>query len=216
MLGVFNRLTGRPTTADAILDTTKYQVLTEANNELIGVIASICPWVLYPTGAIPTMSTSDSKVFTFGTDTNGYAKTPIGKTGIYPTLSSVPDMPWREGLDYLWEGSQIRIPNDGTYTGTLYYRGVIQPDDLTAISNPTLLPEAARVLIPHIGALNYARQAARNPSLAQMELDYLGYPWGNSQGAFANWCVTWKKAFRQGGALGVSITGRQIALAGQE
>jgi hypothetical protein len=215
LLGTFNDLTGRPS-ADAITDPRKYGWLSLANNELIANIAAICPWTLYPTGAFPTMTTADNKIFTFGTDTNGYAKTPIGKTGIYTSLSSIPDSPWREGWDYLDEGSQIRIPNDNTYSGTLYYRGIVQPDDLASGTNPSLLPEASRVLIPHIAALNFARSVGRNPQLAQMELDYLGYPWAaESPGAFARWCLAWKTAFRNGGALGRTITGRQLAIAGQ-
>jgi hypothetical protein len=189
--------------------------LTLANNELIATIAGICPWVLYPTGAIPTLSTVDNKVFTFGSDSNGYPITPTGKTGIYPSLSSIPDSPWREDWDYLNEGSQIRIPNDGTYSGTLYFRGIAQPTDLDATHNPTLLPEAARVLIPHIAALNYARLAARNPDLANLEMAYLGTPWSQSPGAFAQWCLTWKTAFRTGGALGITLSGRQLAIASQ-
>jgi hypothetical protein len=206
LLGTFNDITGRPQPADAIQDTRKYGWLTLANNELIANIAAICPWVLYPTGAFPTMSTVDSKIFTFGTDTNGYPITPIGKTGIYTDLTSIPDSPWREGWDYLNEGSQIRIPNDGTYTGTLYYRGIVQPADLNATSNPTLLPEASRVLIPHIASLNFARSFARNPALVAMELDYLGTPWGMKPGAFSQWCVAWRTQFRSGGALGVSAS----------
>lgn len=210
MLGLFNRLTGRPG-SDAITDPTKYLWLTEANNELIGAIASVCPNVLYSAPAL--LSTTDSKVFTFGTDGNGYAKTPMGKTGIYPDLASVPDSPWREGLDYMAEGSQIRIPNDGSYSGPLYWRGVSQPADIDATHNPLLLPEASRALIAHIATLNFARAFARNPNLAQLELDYLGEPWGNNKGQFAQWCLVWRKAFRAGGA--IAITGRQLAISSQ-
>lgn len=209
---MFNRLTGRPT-ADAITDATKYLWLSEARNELIATIASICPSVLV--GAPALLTTTDSKVFTFGTDTNGFAKTPFGKTGIYPDLASIPDSPWREGQDYLSEGSQIRIPHDNTYTGTLYYRGVTQPDDIDATHNPTLLPEASRMLIPHIATLNFARAFARNPALAQMELDYLGEPWGTNKGQFAKWLLVWRKQFRSGGALGATVTGMQLALGSQ-
>lgn len=209
LLDLFNRVTGRPA-ADAILDTTKYKWLTEANNELIGLIAGICPNTLL--GAPTACVTSDSKVFTFGSDSNGYAIAPIGKTGIYTSLSSVPDLPWVEGLDYLNEGEQIRIPHDGTYSGTLYWRGITPPADLTAISNPTLFPAASRVLIPHIAALNYGKAAARNPSLVDEMMTYLGEPWGMNKGAFARWALTWKTQFRKGGALGTNFTGRSLAL----
>lgn len=201
----FNDLCGRPS-ADAITDVRKYGWLTEANNELVSAIAAVCPWTLYPTGTIPTLSTADNKIFTFGTDANGSPIAPLGKCGIYTSLSSIPGGPWREGADYLNEGSQIRIPNDGTYSGTLYYRGITQPADLNATSNPTLLPEASRQLIPHIAALNFARSFARNPALAQMMLDYLGEPWKeNTKGAFARWCLAWRTAFRSGGAMGQMV-----------
>lgn len=208
-MDLFNRLTGRPS-ADAILDATKYKWLSEANNELIGAIASISPNVLV--GSPTACVTSDSKVFTFGSDTNGYAISPMGKTGIYTSLSAVPDWPWREGQDYLSEGSQIRIPHDNSYSGTLYWRGITPPADLDATHNPTLLPEASRVLIPHIATLNFARAGARNPSLVDEMASYLGDPWGNKPGAFAKWCLTWRTQFRRGGALGSNFTGRQLAL----
>lgn len=166
-------------------------------------------------GAPATMSTTDSKVFTFGTDTNGYAVAPMGKAGIYPSLSAVPDSPWREGFDYLSEGSQIRLPNDRTYGSTLYWRGITAPADLDATHNPTLLPEASRVMIPHIAALNYSKAAARNPALVDEMMTYLGEPWGGNKGAFARWATTWRTQFRHGGALGTGFTGRQLALLNQ-
>lgn len=138
----------------------------------------------------------------------------MGKTGIYPSLSSVPDCPWREGYDYMNEGSQIRLPSDRTYSGTLYWRGITQPADLDATHNPALLPEASRVMISHIAAMNYGRAAAKNPALVDEMKDYLGEPWGNSKGAFARWALTWRTAFRNGGALG-SVTGRMLALTNQ-
>lgn len=139
----------------------------------------------------------------------------MGKTGIYTSLSAVPDWPWREGLDYLNEGEQIRIPHDGTYSGTLYWRGITPPADLDATHNPTLLPAASRVLISHIAALNYGKAAARNPALVDEMAAYLGEPWGANKGAFARWCLTWKTQFRQGGALGNYLTGRNLALLSQ-
>lgn len=161
------------------------------------------------------MVTTDSKIFTFGTDSNGYAIQPMGKTGIYPSLTAVPDSPWREGYDYLNEGEQIRLPNDRTYSGTLYWRGIAPPADLDATHNPTLLPAASRVLIPHIAALNYSKAAARNPALVDEMAAYLGEPWGLNKGTFARWCTTWRTQFRHGGALGASYSGRQLAILDQ-
>lgn len=213
LLALFNRLAGRPT-ADAVTDVTKYQWLNEAQQELVSAMAAVCPNVLYPTGALPTMSTVDSSIFTFGTDTNGYPIAPIGKAGLYTSLQHVPDTPWREGVDYLNEGSQIRIPSNGTYTGTLYWRGITMPADLDATHAPALYPAASRVLLAYLATMNFSTAFTVNLPLADEMRAYLGTPWGQGPGAFARWCLTWRTQFRAGGVLG-TITGRDLALGQQ-
>lgn len=214
LLDRFNSLTGRPA-ADAITATAKYGWLTEAQAELIAAVATICPHVLYPKvgySSMPTLSTTDNQVFTFGNDQNGYPIAPVGKTQVYTSLSNIPDCPWREGLDYLNEGSQIRIPNNGTWSGTLYWRGITMPRDIDASNAPALYPAPSRILIPYIAALNFATAQTRNVALADGMRAYLGQPWGGNKGAFARWCTTWRTQFKQGGALEVGLTGRAIAL----
>jgi hypothetical protein len=218
-LGVFNRLAGRPATDAAIGDPQKYQWLSEAQNEIVGAIAGICPNVLYPTvayGSLPTLTTSDNQVFTFGTDSNGYAVTPIGRTKIFRSLNDLPDWPMRPGVDYLPEGgTAIRIPNNGTYTGTLYWLGITNPPDIDATHQPSLFPEASRELIPVLAVKNFTEAANRNPDLAATMLRRLGSPWAPSYpGAFARWCQTWRTQFAGGGALG-TWSGLQLALMSQ-
>jgi hypothetical protein len=170
------------------------------------MIAGVAPYSLYPKvayGSFPTLSTTDNQVYTFGTDSNGYAITPIGKTGIYPTLNSIPDFPWREGQDYLNEGSQIRIPDNRTYSGTLYWRGITQPVDIDATHQPSIIPEGARELIVIDAVRQFSEEGARNPNLAALML-------GEWNTAWPTWCLAWKTQFRQGGALG-NYTARQIA-----
>src|SRR2546421_272803 len=120
LLALFNQKTQRPAN-DPVTDATKYGYLAKAQGSVVADIAGICPWVLY--GAPQACVTADQKVFTFGTDADGQPVTPVGRVGIYASLTAVPDSPLAQGRDYLAEGSQIRIPNNGTYSGTLYWRG---------------------------------------------------------------------------------------------
>jgi len=204
-LSVFDRKAGRPP-ADSILDSAKYQRLSESQNRVVAMLSGIAPHVLYPTGTLPTLTTVDTKVFTFGTDANGYPIAPMGKTGIYSDLSAVPNCPWREGFDYLNEGIQIRIPNNGTYGGTLYWRGITPPPDITASTQPVLFPEASRELIVIDAVRQFAMEFNRNPDLA-------GNMLGEWNLAWPQWCLVWKTQFRSGGALG-AWTGFQLAIAG--
>lgn len=216
LLGYFNRLIGR-TGTDSISDPTKYQMLSEAQNELIADIAAIAPHVLYPTVAydsIPTLTTSDNQVYTFGTDPNLYAKFPMGKGGIFASLDDIPTYPLRQGVDYMNEGTQIRALNNSTLPATLYWYGISQPADINATDQPAIQPEAARELIGLRAAYNFGSEGNRNAPLAQTMAVRYGYPLHESKpGRFAWWCLTWKTQFRGGGAL-ASYTGRQLALGG--
>lgn len=214
LLALFNRLTGRPT-SDSISDPSKYQRLTEAQNEIVAAIAAICPNVLYPTvtyASIPTLSTADGgKTFTFGTDSNGYSITPLGKAQIYTSLNDIPSNPWREGVDYIaLGGTAIQIPNNNTYSGTLYWRGISPPADIDASHQPSLFPEASRVLIAVRAAYNFGGEGVRNPDLvATMAVRY-GAPLSPAPGAFAHWCAAWKTQFKTGGVL-QSVSGLAVA-----
>lgn len=205
LLGQFNRLAARPDT-DAITSATKYIWLAEAQNEVVADIASRSPNVLY--GAPAALSTSDGGfTFTFGTDSNGYALFPMGKVGIYPTLNSIPDIPWNEGVDYLNEGIRIRIPNNRTYAGTLYWRGITPPPDISASTQPSLFPEMARELITMTAVKNFAQAGNLDPELAQQMMDQYSR-------AFPRWMLVYRTQFRNGGALGAltsSITASPYA-----
>lgn len=203
LLGIFNRKAGRPS-ADAIPTDSKYQRLTESQNRVVAMLSAVAPYSLYPKGAIPTLTTTDNKVFTFGTDSNGYPIAPMGKAGIYPSLGAIPGCPWIEGCDYLNEGTQIRIPNNRTYFGTLYWYGITPPADITADSQPSLFPEASRELIVIDAVRQFATEYVRNNELA----DRMEREWNL---AWPQWCLMWKTNFRSGGAL-QSWTGRDLAL----
>lgn len=214
LLAYFNRLIGR-TGTDAILAATKYLWLSEAQNQVVADIASICPHVLYPTAAtasLPTLTISAAgDIGTFGSDANSYAKFPMGKGNIFAALEDIPTNPF---TDYLNEGTQIRALNNTTLPATLYWYGISQPADIDATHQPAINPEAARELIGLRAAYNFGLAGARNAPLSQLMAAEYGYPLHDSKpGRFAFWALTWKTQYRGGGAL-TSFTGLDLALSG--
>lgn len=204
----FNQRAGRPT-ADSITDAQKYQRLARAQNRVVAQIASVAPNSLYPkvaTVSMPTLTTTDNQIFTFGTDTAGYPNFPMGHGGIYPSLEAIPDAPWTEGRDYMREGNQIRIPSNGTYAGTLYWYGIAQPTDISASVEPAVIPEAARELIVIEAVRSFSQEWLRNAALA----DEMNNEWDRQ---WPIWCLVYKTQFKNGGALSV-LTGFQVAALG--
>ena len=167
LLTRFNQLSGRPVT-DAITDATKYQRLADAQDSVITRIAAICG--KQQMSAPTAMATADGgATWTFGTDGNGYALYPLGGK-VFPSLASVPDYPWTPGLDYLDEGTQIRMPNGLKWTGPLYWYGVSGPQQISASVQPVLQPPPARILIVIDAVRTFAEEFTRNAGLAdQME-----------------------------------------------
>lgn len=197
-LGMLNRDASRPT-ADEITDATKYQYLTEGQATVFADVSVRAPDALL--GAPGTMVTADNKVFTFGTDADGYPLSPMGKVRIFTSLASIPDAPMREGYDYLNEGTQIRIPNDSTYAGTLYWRGITPPKDIAAggANEPSLFPPPSRVLLVN-RAVRILAVSTNRPDLAdEMDLQYYG-DGGLRIGHLARWCLHWKTQFSSGGS----------------
>lgn len=198
LLDLFNRLTGRKSAEAAIPDTTKYTWLSEAQNEVVSEIATIAPWVLYQKvgyGAMPTLATTDNQVFTFGLDSDSNPIMPFGKTQIYRNLSDIPDMPMIPDWDYLDEGTQIRLPRNRTYTGTLYWRGVVMPGVIDATHDPAFNPRPLNELVAIRAAKNFAESGnLRNAALA----DRMRLRWKER---FPYWMLVLRKQFDRGGAL---------------
>lgn len=216
LLGYFNRQIGR-STSDAITPATKYQMLSEAQNELIADLSAACPHVLYPTVAtasLPQLTISAAgDIGTFGTDPNLYAKFPLGYGNIYQSLTDIPTSPF---LDYMNEGTQIRARNNGTLPSTLYWYGISQPADIDATTQPAIFPEAARELIGIRAAYNFGTEGNRNQPLSERMAVKYGYTLNPGKpGRFDHWCLAWKSQYRLGGALG-SFTGMHLAIAGSQ
>src|SRR5512146_180954 len=101
LLELFNDLTGRAAT-DSVQPTKKYTWLTRAMYEVVSELATVAPSSLYQkvgTSSLPTMSTTDNNVFTFGTS-GGAAIVPFGSAQIYKHLTDIPDRPMVKDLDY--------------------------------------------------------------------------------------------------------------------
>lgn len=206
LLSWFNRKAGRPD-ADTITDASKFQRLSESQNRIIAKIGAVAPQSLYPKVSyanMPQLTTTDNQVWIFGTDTNGYPVSPMGKAWIGPSLAGLLDNPWVEGYDYYNEGTQIRIPDDRTYSGPLYWYGIANPPDITALTQPSIFPEAARELIVIDAVRQFATEYDRNEAMASV----MAAEWGD---AWPTWCLSWKTNFRKGGALS-GYTGRDLAL----
>ena len=208
LLTRFNELAGRGA-SDTISDSNKYRRLADAENVVLADAASRVPKAFVNKGsyaAMPTLSTTDSQVFTFGTDVNGDPLFPIGKVEIYPSLSSVPDSPWIEGVDYLNEGTQIRIPSNRTWGGTLYWRGIAPVLPIDGTNQPSIIPPPFRMLIVYEAVRRFAEEGKADLELAdRMAMNY--------QREFARFCLTLKTQFSNGGALG-GMSGRNLTFLG--
>lgn len=207
LLKMFNRKAGRPVT-DAITDALKYERGSEAQNTVIAKMSAVAPYALYPHaayGSLPTLTTTDNQIYTFGSDANLYAKFPMGKGGIYTSLNDIPNFPLVPGRDYMIEGTQIRALNNGTLPATLYWYGIGNPADFNATDQPALFPEASRKLIVIEWVREFAQEFLRNATLA----DEMANEWDRE---WPTWCLVWKTQFRSGGALNC-LTGMDIAIA---
>jgi hypothetical protein len=208
LLTKFNQAAQRPT-GDTISDSDKYQRIADAQSVVIADIAARCPQSLYQKvaySAMPTLTTADNQVFTFGSDVNGDALFPTGKVRIFPSLQAIPDYPWVEGGDYLNEGSQIRIPNNRTFAGPLYWRGIAPVLPITATNAPSLLPPPSRILIVNEAVRSFAEEGNRSSEMADRASQQYDHN-------MARWCLVWKTQFKSGGALG-GITGREALMMG--
>lgn len=193
LLSQMRELAGIPT-ASEITAASLYARLARAQQEVIEDIAAIYPNCLYTTTGPATLTTSDSKVWTFGNDGQTNAQAPMGFVRIFRSLSDYPDNPLEPGIDYLDEGTQIRIPNNRTESGTLYWHGIPTPTDISASQAPALRPAPARRLIVIKAVETFSREGGQRFDMADdMERLYAR--------EFAKHMLVWRTRFVSGGAL---------------
>jgi hypothetical protein len=200
LLAMFDRLAGRPD-ADEISDANKYVRLAEAQHEVVQDIAAIYPYCLYRTGGPTATTTTGGIVHTFGNDGNDEnAQGPIGHVWIGRSTARYPDPDLIEGVDFINEGTQIRMVNERSESA-LYWNGIATPADISASVEPTLRPAPARILIVIKAVKNFAEEGDHNPGLAgAMDQRY--------SREFAKWMLVFRTQFRAGGALSLNAIDR--------
>lgn len=198
MLGAFDRMAGRPA-SDQIAAETKYVWLSEAQNEVVADIAARMPEVLYTPGAIAMTTPDGGHTFNYGNDPNGNPIFPMGKTRIFTQLTAVPDGPLVPGFDYLDEGWRIEIPNNRTYPGPLYWRGIVPPLDINATTPPAIMPPPARELITFLAVKNFGQAGNINPEMAAQMTEL----WSRS---FPRWMLVFRTQYASGGVLGPMVS----------
>lgn len=177
-----------------------YPLLADAQEETIRELAARGDVVkaLYQAPAALTPA-ADRKTFTFGVDPNNGAENilPMGWVQISTRLSAFSGdsfVGWREGVDFISEGTRIRIPSDHAYSGTLYGRWVPTPPRITAAVASIIRPAQARELIVCKAIIAFGRQGAVAPALVAAAQ-------ANWAQKFPIWCLTYKKQFKGGGGL---------------
>lgn len=166
LLAKARELLNRPTTDELLPDATMYSLMTSAQKRAFHDLLVRVPQAMY---GIPTAITSaDSGAsYTFGTGVF-----PVGHARIFSTLSDYPDSPLEEGIDYVYEGDAIRIPNNRTRTfpnGGPYAQWVTLPGVVDGSNDVTLITPA-RMLIVYDAVRRAALRLKQDPS--QWEMDY--------------------------------------------
>lgn len=168
----------QPSTSDLCTDAQCYLWLGEGQIDVFTRLAVFAPLAVR---IAPTqMATSDGGyTYTFGTDSalpTSYTDLyPIGSVEIFRTRNDIPDWPMIEGVDYLMEGNQIRMPGNAPYSGTApYYQSLALPASLDGSTAPTLKPVQARELIVDAAAVRYAKAVREDLDIheARYEADW--------------------------------------------
>lgn len=166
LLRVKNRL-NRPTSDEAFTrsstDDIAYSAMTEANDELIKKIAVFIPDAMV---TAPTLLTSadSGKTYTFGTDADAAAIFALGHFAIYENLESIPDYPLTDGVDYVIEGTKIRMPYNDTRTFSAGpYAQSVTPGNVVNSSTQPTCPKIARLVMVEDTARRLAPLVGQDP-----------------------------------------------------
>lgn len=153
----FRRLTRTGTSDEFPTTTDIYAFLTEAENKVKADIAARYPSLLMTN---PTaLTTTDNISFTFGLDADNNSIVPLGHVIVYAQPSDVPHYPMVAGAEFVWEGENIRMPDNAARTfptGGPVAQWVAPTLKIDGSNAPTLKPVQARSLIVIDAAFRYA------------------------------------------------------------
>lgn len=148
----------RPATDELATDTLLYSLLTEAQGEVLGMLAGLCPQSQM--GAPVLLTSSDGGVtYTFGTDDNGHAIVPLA-CEVYASVDGreLTASSWEALGDFVIEGDRIRMPRNEpqTFDSGPYARFVRADQPISASSEPALKPAPARVMLVYLACTKFA------------------------------------------------------------
>lgn len=146
LLARCKRKARRPATDESYGTADWYSDLTEAQADAIAWLVTRAPDAQYGAPVLLT-STDGGATYGFGTDGDGEAEFPIGHCEIYASKRHIPDEPLEPMVDFVLEGTKIRIPADSTraFADGPYARFVLLPRKIDASNQPTLRPKTARM-----------------------------------------------------------------------
>jgi hypothetical protein len=181
-----------------------YPLIADGQEEAIREVAARYPFALYSAPQLMVPS-GDRKTFKYP-QVNGQDSMPMGWVQIAPRLTAFSGdllfTGWVNGVEFMDEGVQIRIPGDRSYSGDLYFRGVMRPARVTAAVGISLLPlEIGVDLSINRAVRKWAMHGNQAPQLRQLMDEEWGMPKAPGAGIFATAMLTYKRRFRGGGGM---------------
>lgn len=175
-------------------DNTVYPLLSDAQEEVVREVAARYPAALYTEPVALVAIDATLKTFRWP-QVNGQDVLPMGAVQIAPRLSAFTSdrdfVGWDVDIEFLDEGTRIRIPGDRAFSGTLYARYVPRPPRMTALVGPSIRPIEASTLIVNRAVRKWAKQGNQRPDIKK-EMDE---EWAKD---FPVWMLTWRRRHRGG------------------
>jgi hypothetical protein len=195
LLARCKRKARRPATDESYLPADWYADMTEAQAYAIAWLVARAPEAQY--GAPRLLTSSDGGyTYGFGTDSDGDAEFPIGHCEIYASKRNIPDEPLENMIDFIAEGTKIRILNDRTraFSDGPYARFVLAPRKIDASTQPTLQPKTARLAIVYGAVAKWASRpgSGADPTYWEAERDK----------ELAAWLLIYRTQYNMQAALG--------------
>jgi len=188
----------RPTADELATTPLLYELLTEAEGEVMAEVTALAP--TSQMGAPVLLTSADGGVtYTFGTDDDGERVFPLA-CEVYATAGGheLHASSWDATGDFVVEGDRIRMPRNEavTFDSGPYARFVRADNTISASSEPILKPPPARMLIVLKAAIKFAGIGSlRDPQPWQEEYD----------AAFRRWITVMRTQFAD--ATGVANEG---------
>ena len=175
---------------------------TDGENFIKGIVAYYCPRA--EISAPTLMTTSDGGItFTFGSDSAGNAIEPFGNVTLYRRTGDIPDFPMELGVDYLDEGTKIRMPTNVAMAasfpdGAPYFQGIVPTVAIDGSTAPTLIPADKRVITVAYACARYAKAGGAFDPSPYEEQGLNGEQWPRG---LSSWILQLQHKYARAGVL---------------